>query len=442
MSPGSRAARLSLAAFGIAATMLLPAPGVAIAAGQTTLIHAGRLLDPRAGSVTDGVDILIEGNRIRAVGPELARPDGAVEIDLRDMTVLPGLIDSHTHICLTPADGVRSPKLYKTDPFRALEGLEAAGRDLAAGFTTLRDLDNEGADMADIAVRDALAAGLFEGPRLFVSGWAISITGGHMNLTGLAPAIDRRLPQLAIMADDRDAMIAAVRDQVKSGVDFIKVYATGTIGHLDPNTLEPLSQFSVDEIRLMVDEAARWGMDVAAHAYGGEGAYNAVAGGARSIEHGMLLDDRTLDLMAARGTYWCPTMKVYFPGEGDDPDRQALLTRVVERHRDTFVRAMRKKVAIAFGTDVGALPHGEAWRELELMAEYGMAPIEVIRSATVTGARLLRRETDLGLVAPGYLADIIAVKGRPDERIDALRDVSFVMADGRVVKAVRAATGR
>ncbi|MEE9465220.1 MAG: amidohydrolase family protein [Candidatus Neomarinimicrobiota bacterium] len=412
--------------------MMLTAPNPLGA--QNTLIHTGRLVDVAKGTVRTNVDILIEDNRISAVGRNLKPAGQVVEIDLSDHTVLPGLIDSHTHICLTPDYGSRSPVLYKTNTLRTLEGLTGAQQALMAGFTTLRDVDNEGADMADIAVRDAVRAGMVEGPRLFVSGWAISITAGHMNLTGLRPAVDRQLDQLAIMADSQDEMVAAIRDQVKTGVDFIKIYVTGTMRHIDRATFEPLSQFSEDDVRLMVTEAARWRMDVAAHAYGGQGAYNAVAGGVRSIEHGMFLANRTLDLMVKKGTFWCPTMTVYLPEEDADPEEAAFYNQVVERHRDTFKRAMRKRVKIAFGTDIGALAHGDGWRELVRMADYGMAPMDVIRSATLRGAELLRLEGEIGQIAPGFLADIIAVEDEPDKDISALKQVTFVMVDGKVVK--------
>jgi imidazolonepropionase-like amidohydrolase len=399
-----------------------------------TLIRAGRLVDVESGDVGTEVEILVEGGRIREVGRDLKVPPGATVIDLSGRTVLPGLIDSHAHICLTPDYEERSPVLYKTHAYRTLEALEGARRNLMAGFTTIRDLDNEGADMADIAVRDAIRAGLFAGPRLFVSGWAISITGGHMNLTGLRPSVDRRLDQLAILADSPDAMVRAIRDQKKSGVDFIKIYATGPTGQIDRETLEPLTQLSEEEVRLMVREAARWGMDVAAHAYGGRGAYNAVAGGAKSIEHGMMLDDRTLDLMAEKGTFWSPTMTVYLPGDDDEPEDAKFYGRIVDRHRETFRKAMKKGVKIAFGTDAGSIPHGDGWRELKRMADYGMPPMEVLRSATLTGAELLGKTDELGRIAPGYLADIIAVAGMPDRDIETLRDVGFVMANGEVVK--------
>jgi imidazolonepropionase-like amidohydrolase len=406
----------------------------ASASGGQIVLHAERLVDVASGSVSRNVRILVEGDRVKAVGPSLAFEDGAEEIALKGLTVLPGLIDSHAHICLMPDYQVRNPVLHKTNPYRALEALAGARQALMAGFTTLRDLDNEGADMADIAVRDAINLEMFAGPRLFVSGWAISITGGHMNLTGLRPSVDRKLEQLAIMADGRDAMVAAVRDQGKAGVDFIKVYATGTLRHIDRATLEAMPQFSSEEIRLMVEEAARWGMDVAAHAYGGPGAYDAVAAGVRSLEHGMFLDDRTLDLMVERGTFWSPTMRVYFPQKQDGPEEVAFKERIVQSHRDTFRRAMKKGVRIAFGTDIGSVPHDWGWRELELMSDYGMTPMEVLRSATVAGAELLRREDDLGRIAPGYLADIIGVRGRPDEKIGTRQDVSFVMIGGQVVK--------
>jgi imidazolonepropionase-like amidohydrolase len=398
------------------------------------LVRAGRLLDPASRSVRDGIDLLVEGGRIAAVGPRLSAPAGTPRLDLKGLTLLPGLIDSHTHICLTPDYTTRNPVLSKNNPYRALEGMRGATDNLMAGFTTLRDLDNEGADMADIAVRDAVRSGLLPGPRLFVSGWALSITGGHMNLTGLPPDIDHRLPQLALMADSRDAMVAAIRDQVKAGVDFIKIYATGTLRHVHADTLEPMAQYSEEDVRAMVAEAARWGKDIAAHAYGGPGAWNAVAGGVRSLEHGMMLDDRTLALMAKQKTYWSPTMTVYFPAADDPPPDRALRQRIVEKHKDTFRRAMQHGVPIAYGTDAGSIPHGEGWREMELMGDYGMPPMEVIRSATVTGAALLRREAELGCVAAGCLADLIAVEGAPEKDLRAFRRVPFVMVDGAVVK--------
>ena len=188
---------------------------------QQTLIRAGRLIDTNQKTVKKNIDILIEGNRIIKVGKNLQSTSGNM-VDLRDKTVLPGLIDSHTHICLTPDYSSNPPVLYKTNTYRTMEAFKASKQILMSGFTSIRDVDNEGADMADIAVRDAINNGMFVGPRIFVSGWAISITGGHMNLTGLRPSVDRKVEQLAIMADNPDDMVAAIRDQRKAGVDFIK----------------------------------------------------------------------------------------------------------------------------------------------------------------------------------------------------------------------------
>ena len=401
--------------------------------GQQILIRTGRLIDTNQKIVKKNIDILVEGNRIIKVGKNLKSAAASI-IDLSDKTVLPGLIDGHTHICLTPDYSSNSPVLYKTNTYRTMEAFKAVKQILMAGFTTIRDVDNEGADMADIAVRDAINEGMFFGPRIFVSGWAISITGGHMNLTGLRPSIDKKVEQLAIIADNPDDMVAAIRDQRKAGVDFIKIYATGTLRHINRETMEPLSQLSTEEVEVMVNEARRWGMDVAAHAYGGTGAYHAVEGGVHSLEHGMFLDDKILDLMVKNGTFWCPTMTVYLPDEGASEADIRFRNRIVAEHKKSFERAMNKGVNIAFGTDIGSMPHGEGWREMERMVNYGMLPMDVIHSATVMGAKLLRKNDELGQIKEGYFADIIAVDGNPDENIEAFRSIGFVMVNGNVAK--------
>jgi len=401
--------------------------------GQQILIRTGRLIDTNQKIVKKNIDILVEGNRIIKVGKNLKSASASI-IDLSDKTVLPGLIDGHTHICLTPDYSSNSPVLYKTNTYRTMEAFKAAKQILMAGFTTIRDVDNEGADMADIAVRDAINEGMFFGPRIFVSGWAISITGGHMNLTGLRPSIDKKVEQLAIIADNPDDMVAAIRDQRKAGVDFIKIYATGTLRHINRETMEPLSQLSTEEVEVMVNEARRWDMDVAAHAYGGTGAYHAVEGGVHSLEHGMFLDDKILDLMVKNGTFWCPTMTVYLPDEGASEADIRFRNRIVAEHKKSFQRAMNKGVNIAFGTDIGSMPHGEGWREMERMVNYGMLPMDVIHSATVMGAKLLRKNDELGQIKEGYFADIIAVDGNPDENIEAFRSIGFVMVNGNVAK--------
>lgn len=400
---------------------------------QVTAVKAGKMVDPKSGNVLSNQVILIENGKVKSVGTNVAIPRDATVIDLSRYTVLPGLIDCHTHVLLQPEDeGEVPPVITKSQAFRTVQAVAAAKKDLEAGFTTMRDVDSEGAGFADVAVRDGINQGIIPGPRLFVSTYALTITGGHMNLHGMNP--DLQLPDPAAITDTREAMIAEVRREVKYGADWIKLYATGTLRHVNPVTLESLSQVSVEDVQAVVNEARRWGKDVAAHAYGGEGAKNSVLGGVRSLEHGMLLDDETLKLMAERGTFWCPTLSVYAT---DDPQRMTdVRKRIVQRHKETFQKAMKMGVKIAFGTDVGAYEHGTSAREFVRMVEYGMKPIDAIRSATITASELLRMENRVGTLEPGKFADVIAVEGNPLEDIRTLTRVAFVMKEGRVYKSV------
>jgi imidazolonepropionase-like amidohydrolase len=399
---------------------------------NTTAIKCGRLINPVDGLVTTNAVIIVTGDRIAQVGVNLPIPAGAKLIDLTAYTVLPGLIDCHTHVLLQPEDERGAPPVItKSQAFRTVQGVAAAKRDLEAGFTTMRDLDSEGAGFADVALRDGINRGIVPGPRLLVSTYALTITGGHMNNAGLNP--DIQVPEPATLTDSREAMIAEIRREVKYGADWIKLYATGTLRHVDPVTLEPLSQVSLDEVKAVVAEAARWHRDVAAHAYGGDGAKNAIRGGVRSIEHGMLMDDEALKLMVENGTFWCPTLLVYLPESAEDDTE--MRRRIVAHHKEVFQKAMRMGVKICFGTDVGAFEHGTSAREFIKMVEYGMQPIDAIRSATVRAAELLRMEKQLGNVEPGKLADIIAVEGNPLNDIKAMTRVTFVMKDGKVFKS-------
>jgi len=397
-----------------------------------TAIRCGRLINPVDGSVTQNAVIIVRGDRIEQVGANLSIPGGAKVIDLSGYTVLPGLIDCHTHIMLQPEDERGAPPVVtKSQAFRTVQGVAAAKRDLEAGFTTMRDLDSEGAGFADVAIRDGINQRIIPGPRLFVSTYALTITGGHMNNAGLNP--DIQIPEPATLTDSRDAMIAEIRREVKYGADWIKLYATGTLRHVDPVTLEPLSQVSLDEVKAVVAEAARWHRDVAAHAYGGDGAKNAIRGGVRSIEHGMLMDDEALKLLVEHGTFWCPTLSVYLPESAEDDTE--MRRRIVAHHKEVFQKAMRLGVKICFGTDVGAFEHGTSAREFVKMVEYGMKPIEAIRSATTRAAELLRTEKQIGSIEKGKLADIIAVEGNPVDDIKALTRVTFVMKGGNIFKS-------
>lgn len=394
-------------------------------------IRCGLLINPVEGVASRNAIIIVRGDRIAQVGENLKIPDGAKIIDLSNYTVLPGLIDAHTHVLLQPEDERGAPPVVtKSQAFRTVQGVAAVKRDLEAGFTTMRDLDSEGAGFADVAIRDAINRGIIPGPRLLVSTYALTITGGHMNNAGLNP--DIVIPEPATLTDSRDAMIAEIRREVKYGADWIKLYATGTLRHVDPVTLESLSQVSLDDVKAVVAEAARWHRDVAAHAYGGEGAKNAIRGGVRSIEHGMLMDDETLKLMVQHGTFWCPTLSVYFPESAED-DTQ-LRRRIVLHHKEVFQKAMKMGVKICFGTDVGAFEHGTSTREFLRMVEYGMKPIDAIRTATVRAAELLRMEKQIGSIEGGKFADIIAVEGNPVDDIKALTRVVFVMKAGQVYR--------
>ncbi|MFN2596384.1 MAG: amidohydrolase family protein [Pyrinomonadaceae bacterium] len=404
------------------------------AAPRRTVVRAARMLDVRSGAFVNNPVVVVEGDKIVSVGSNLAVPAGARVIDLGDVTLLPGLIDCHTHVLLEPEDERGAPPVVtKSQAYRTVEGVAAARKELEAGFTTLRDLDSEGAGFADVAVRDGINRGVIPGPRLFVSSLELSITAGAMNNAGLNPDVE--IPDPAIITDTRDKMIEAVRKNVKYGADWIKIYATGPMRYVDPVTLDPLSQFSLEDVRAIVQEAARWHKDVAAHAYGGEGAKNAIRGGVRSLEHGMMMDNEALRLLVEHGTYWVPTLMVYVPRTPEDDTD--LRRKIVASHKQVFQKALRMNVKIAFGTDAGAFEHGTQAREFQLMVDYGMKPVEAIRAATLRASELLRMERQIGTIEPGRFADLVAVEGDPLADITALQRVRFVMKGGEVYKSSR-----
>ncbi len=397
---------------------------------RSATIFAARMLDPVSGRVMSNVLITLHGDRIESV-EENSSAKGAVAFPA-SVTVLPGLIDSHTHLLLEPEDALTPPVLHKSQAYREIEAVAAARRTLEAGFTAVRDMDSEGAEYADVALRDGINRGIVAGPHMFVSGNALTITGGYMNLLGMNP--DLTLPDPAIMTDSRDAMVAAVRRNAKYGVDQIKIYVTGSLPQVARPDFQALPQMSLEDVKTIVAEASRFHKDVAAHAYGGIGARNAIEGGVRSIEHGLFLDQDTIQMMASRGVFYCPTLYVYSSEPGLERNGVEFMNGVRSRHRQAFQMAMKAGVKIVFGTDAGGFDHGANAHEFQSMVDAGMSPLEAIRSATLRGAELLRKEKDLGSIAPGHFADIIAVEGDPLRDIGAMMHVTFVMKDGAVVK--------
>ncbi|MEV4253077.1 amidohydrolase family protein [Spirillospora sp. NPDC049652] len=395
--------------------------------GAEYAVRAARVLDPAAGETLQDAFVHVRGGRI--VGRLSEQPAGVPVVDLGAATLLPGLIDCHTHMLLRPEDQVWPPAItFKTNVYRMAEGVAAARRALEIGFTTARDTGNEGAVHCDTALRDVVARGIVPGPRLEVATDAISITAGDMTLVSeINPELG--LPDPAGMADSRDDMIKEVRRQIKMSADWIKIYCTSTRRHVDPETMEPLHQMTVEDVSAIVAEAARYRRDVAAHAYGGDGAQAAILGGVRTLEHGPLLTEDDLRLLAERGTYWVPTLGTYHKRQHTDFDR-----RFVSRHEGAFRRALELGVKIAFGTDVGSYDHGGQMSEFALMVEYGMEPMAVIRSATVVAAEVLRRDGQVGTLADGAHADLIAVDGDPLTDIGSLTRVQFVTQGGRVFR--------
>jgi imidazolonepropionase-like amidohydrolase len=408
-----------------------------IASAQDIVIKAGTLIDGRSGEPKHNQVIVIRGNRIASVGDASAIPANARVIDLSNMTVLPGLIDTHTHIFLQgedEAEGGYDAQLLKFPlAYRAARATVAARRALEQGFTTIRDVETEGAGNGDVGIKQAINEGHIPGPRMFVVTRAISTTGGY-NLEGYAPEIE--VPKGAQLIDGPVEARKAAREQLDHGADWLKVYMTHR-SWLDKNgNLVSQPTLTVEELRAIVDEAHGWKRKVACHAYNGEGLHRALDGGCDSIEHGLDLDDAAIAQMVKQGTWLVPTLSVYYD-HNSPPDTAAGKRdrKRVALHGPSFQRAMKAGVKIAFGTDAG----GFSWKdpiaqEFGRMVEFGMSPMDAIRSATSRAAELLDMQNDLGVIAPGAYADMIAIANDPLRDVNALKDVRFVMKDGVVFK--------
>ena len=418
---------------GFVLLVLLAKPGLA----QVTAIHAGRLIDTETGTVRTKQVILINGNKITAVGADVAIPPGAKVIDLSGATVLPGLIDCHTHLVADARDLEPLAELRKTAAQVALESVPNARATLMAGFTTVRDVGTYRA-FVDLALRDAIARGDIIGPRVYGAGAYVTVSGGAGALNGLAPDIQLPRDLRLGVADGPYQVRQRIREIVSQGADLIKILATGAV--LTHRSNPGAEEFTPEELSAAVDEARKHGLRVAAHAHGPAGIKNAVRAGAASIEHGTLIDDEGIALMRERGTYLVADIynDEYLMG---DAARQGLPKDFLEKERnlgqiqrENFRKAVQAGVKIAFGTDSGVYPHGWNAKQFAYQVKYGQTPMQAIQSATINAAELIGVAEQIGSIRPGKLADLIAVPGNPLEDITQLERVSFLMKDGKIYK--------
>ena len=417
--------------------ILVAASAAAQSPPPVTVIRAGTLIDGKSGSPRRDQVIVVRGNRIESVGDagKIALPAGAAVIDLSRATVLPGLIDCHTHIFLQgeePSEGGYDVQLLKYPlAFRAARAAVSARRALEQGFTTIRDVETEGAGYGDVGIKQAIDGGYILGPRMFVVTRAISTTGGYP-LEGYAPEIE--VPKGVQIVDGPVEARKAAREQLDHGADWIKVYMTHRSWLDAAGNLVSQPTLTLDEIRAIVDETHGWGKKIACHAYNGVGLHRALDGGCDSIEHGLDLDDAAVAQMVKQGTWYCPTMSVYYNDQGpaDTPAGKRDRKRVAV-HGPSLQKAMKAGVKIAFGTDVGGFPWTQPIaQEFPHLVEFGMSPMAAIQSATVNAAEMLGMSGQLGVVAPGAYADVVAVPGDPLKNVKELERVSFVMKDGKV----------
>jgi imidazolonepropionase-like amidohydrolase len=400
------------------------------ATGHPVVLHAARLLEVDTGRMVSPGEILVEGERISAVGTSVSHPAGVQVIDLGDTTLLPGLIDVHVHLFLHPgAEDLQT--VEESVPHRTVLAILAARDDVMAGFTAERDMGTEGAGSADTAVRDAINKGLIPGPRLRISGNAIDILGGHEDANHFNPA--QQVLSNATYANNGDELVAAIRQQHKEGSDFVKMYETGSDSMRD-GVLHTPFQYTVAQLKAAIDETARFGGNVAVHAQGEPGTLYAAQAGVASIDHATQLSDETMRLMKAKDIPAVPTFAIfeYFMNESEAGAR---------RERPMFdykVKEFKKQIAagipFAVGSDVGPFPHGTQARELALMVKYGMKPLAVLQADMINGAKLLGWGGQIGELKTGYFADVIAVPGSPLDDITVVEHVTFVMKGGVVMR--------
>jgi imidazolonepropionase-like amidohydrolase len=408
-------------------------------AAQNTYLHCGKLIDTNSGEVLTNKTIVVTGNKITAIQDGFASTKRAddIIIDLKDKTVMPGFIDMHVHI-----EGETSPTQYldafiKNDTDVAYDAAEIANRTLLAGFTTVRDLGGSG---VNVALRNAINKGKVPGSRIFTVEKAIGTTGGHADPTN---GMRRDMmgdpgPDEGVINSPDDAR-KAVRQRYKNGADLIKITATGGVLSVSKNGVNP--QFTQEEVDEIVKTANEYGMSVAAHAHGVEGMRRAIKAGVQTIEHGSLMDLETAQLMKKYGTYLVPTLSAgrYVAGKADVPNYYPEIIvpkiKLIDAQlKKTFAMVQKEGVNIAFGTDAGVFPHGENAKEFGYMVETGWSPMFSIQSATITNAKLLDMENDLGQLQPGFIADIVATSEDPTKNIKTTENVVFVMKEGKIYK--------
>jgi imidazolonepropionase-like amidohydrolase len=402
------------------------------AGSKATVLHAARLLDVAAGKVVSPGEVLVEGNRIVEAGAAVTHPAGAEVIDLGDATLMPGLIDAHVHLFLHPgAEDLQT--IQESVALRVILAELAARDDLMAGFTAERDMGTEGAGSADTAVRNAINAGLIPGPRMRISGNAISIVGGHEDAIDYNPA--SHVPSNADYANNSVELVNVIREQLKEGADFIKIYETGADREIDGKFVTPY-QYTQAELEVAVKETARVGTRVGVHCTGEPGAMYAVEAGVASIDHAYQLSPETMRLMHEKQIYAVPTFTIseYFADHASSPRAAARERALQDYHAAQFKLQLAAGVPMAVGSDVGPFPHGTQARELVLMAQYGMAVAAVLQADYLNGAKLLGWDGKIGELKAGYFADVIAVPGNPLEDISVTQKVKFVMKDGVVYR--------
>jgi imidazolonepropionase-like amidohydrolase len=413
---------------------------LSVSASQAaTLLHVGTLIDGESDRALPERTVVVEGDRIVKVASGYLEPgEGDEVVDLTGATLMPGLMDMHTHLSHQGSRNSYLDRFRRNTADSAVASTVYAQRTLMAGFTTVRDVGDSGG--VTVALRDAIARGLLPGPRIFTATKSLATTGGHADPTnGHRQDIQGDPGPKEGVVNSIDDAYKAVRQRYKDGADLIKITATGGVLSMAKNGQNP--QFTQAEIRAVVNAAADYGFHVAAHAHGVEGMKRAIRAGVRSIEHGTLMDAETMELMKKHGTYLVPTISAgkfveakaeledYFP-----PEVRPKAAAIGPRIQETFGKAYKAGVKIAFGTDCGVSPHGENGLEFQFMVEAGMPPMKAIQSATRTAAELLEIDDRLGTITEGKLADLVAVPGNPLEEITLMSQVNFVMKEGTIYK--------